>query len=229
MNGYGDPPLFMGRYNKLTIVASKSLLETFPGIDSIRQLLTNSVDELEPAWFESNFKLIAEAQKQHFWPPGLDCVNWPDLKILRNGEYVHYPIDIIPCSPDYVFICCATDSTTVPAKENNLYAAAYPECMDVDNWKPITKFVTLVTSVADGMHRTKLEIGKMFHSDESAGLHDAVFDACGKSLSVEELEKLWITLPLNIRSLAEEWGFNDTEFHSKVCEWIKKEGTNGTN
>lgn len=58
----------------------------------------------------------------------------------------------------------------------------------------------------------------MFLPDESAGFHDAVFDACGKSLIYEELVELWCKLPLNVQNLAEEWGFSD-----KVYEWVKIE------
>lgn len=66
---------------------------------------------------------------------------------------------------------------------------------------------------------------KDFLDDELAGLHDAVFDACGKSLDYEELAKLWYKLPHSIQDLAEEWGFNDTEFGNKVCEWVRVNGT----
>lgn len=65
----------------------------------------------------------------------------------------------------------------------------------------------------------------LFLDDELAGLHDAVFDACGKSLNYEELVQFWRNLPRDIQDLAEEWGFNDTEFGNKVFQWVKTHGT----
>lgn len=62
-----------------------------------------------------------------------------------------------------------------------------------------------------------------FLPDERAGLHDAVFDATGKSLNDDELMELWIKLPCRIQDLAEEWGFNDTEFREKIHVWLKEQ------
>ena len=53
--------------------------------------------------------------------------------------------------------------------------------------------------------------------------HDCVLNATQKSLSNDELEKLFNTLPQETQGLAVSWGLNDTVFRDEVYEYLTQE------
>jgi hypothetical protein len=139
------------------LVVASALLDTFDKVSNsaevIRHLLRSSVDEFESQWALNNMRCLTEGAET-----GLDCVNWPDLKLLsKDKHYFNYPIEIIPVSPNYCFICCPIDSKTFPHKNNNLYWTNYPECMDskdiVWNANPTLNLII----ATDGMHKTRIK------------------------------------------------------------------------
>ncbi len=61
-----------------------------------------------------------------------------------------------------------------------------------------------------------------FTNSDLDSLHDVVYEAIDKSLSYEELEKIFNELPEHIQSLAVSWGMSDTVFRDNVYEHLKK-------
>lgn len=53
-------------------------------------------------------------------------------------------------------------------------------------------------------------------------MHDACFEAIGQSLSIKQLEIVFMTLPLNIFEQVERWGLSDTEVADKIFEYVRK-------
>lgn len=148
--------------SKLKIIASVPLLDAFyrlPGGDeAIQSLLAHSLPDMRDEWFDSNYRLLMKGQRKGIWPSGFDCVDWPEMKFrARDGTEVHYPVDIIPFSPDWLFIVCSNDPNTIPgrAEDGLLYFAEYPNCMEGKIiWLPWQ--LTKPIGVRDGQHRTRV-------------------------------------------------------------------------
>ncbi|MFP7658083.1 hypothetical protein [Chryseobacterium proteolyticum] len=51
--------------------------------------------------------------------------------------------------------------------------------------------------------------------------HDAVYDSTNINLPKDSLVVAFNFLPTEIKNIAEEWGYNDTEFGNKVYEFFK--------
>jgi len=50
-------------------------------------------------------------------------------------------------------------------------------------------------------------------------LHDAILEYTGFSLNDEQCDTVFKMLPLSSQNEAETWGYNDTVFGDKVCEF----------
>ena len=55
-------------------------------------------------------------------------------------------------------------------------------------------------------------------------LHDAVLEATGKSLSDDDLRKLLLTLPDDIKEQINDWGLADTEVREQIYAHIGQHG-----
>lgn len=53
-------------------------------------------------------------------------------------------------------------------------------------------------------------------------LHDAVLAACGDSLPRDRLLLIFAALPAEVRALAEEWGFLDTEVRDAIARTLSQ-------
>lgn len=146
----------------LKVFVTPALLKTFRSLagtdDALRGLLRASIPEFQNEWFDSNQKLLLEGQKQGVWPPGLDCVDWPEMRfVAADGDTVKYPVWVIPSSPDYCFIVSPIDRCTIPGGEGSagvLYYADYPAMMDGKHidWKHWQ--MHKLAYVRDGLHKT---------------------------------------------------------------------------
>jgi hypothetical protein len=60
---------------------------------------------------------------------------------------------------------------------------------------------------------------------EWAHFHDVIFDVTYNSskidLTQEEMEKMFLELPEQMKQDAEKWGMNDTPWRDELCEWYK--------
>jgi len=65
-------------------------------------------------------------------------------------------------------------------------------------------------------------VKEVFANNNGAGLHDAIYEACGKSYDETDLKSFFMELPSELQCLALEWGLNDTQFRDDVYTCIKK-------
>lgn len=68
----------------------------------------------------------------------------------------------------------------------------------------------------------KLAIEKFFDSNDFAHFHDAIINASDKHLNQDELIEIWNLLPIEIKTIAIEWGMSDTVFRDEVYRWVEK-------
>ena len=57
-------------------------------------------------------------------------------------------------------------------------------------------------------------------------LHDAIFDATGKSLPSEKLALEFVNLPERIQREVKEWGMSDTVVRESIWDYYKSNATN---
>lgn len=58
--------------------------------------------------------------------------------------------------------------------------------------------------------------------DRSNQIHDCFVDVFDRVPTRKELYFINVELPRDIKFLAEQWGWNDTEVRDKIFTWIKK-------
>ncbi len=61
-----------------------------------------------------------------------------------------------------------------------------------------------------------------FDSHDFACLHDSIINASNKHLNQDELIEVWNLLPIDIKTIALQWGMNDTVFGDEVYGWAEK-------
>jgi len=61
-----------------------------------------------------------------------------------------------------------------------------------------------------------------FDKNDWDHLHDVVFDVTWKKSTREELEKVFDSLPIDLKHLAYQWGMNDTVFREKAHDYLKE-------
>lgn len=57
-------------------------------------------------------------------------------------------------------------------------------------------------------------------------IHDCYIDVYNETPSHQTIANLIAALPSDIKMLAEQWGWNDTEVANKVYVWLKEEKSN---
>lgn len=56
-------------------------------------------------------------------------------------------------------------------------------------------------------------------------LHDCYVDAFGEIVSTEFIRELYLQVPLDIKQLAVQWGWDDSDVRDKLYVWMKEEKT----
>ena len=52
-------------------------------------------------------------------------------------------------------------------------------------------------------------------------INDCYVDVYGVKLTEEAFKRTYELLPKEIKSLATQWGWNDTEVGDKICRWLR--------
>jgi len=63
---------------------------------------------------------------------------------------------------------------------------------------------------------------EVFADDDGAGLHDAIYEATGKSYDETDLKSFFMDLPSELQCLALQWGLSDTQFRDDVYTCLVK-------
>ena len=61
-----------------------------------------------------------------------------------------------------------------------------------------------------------------FNKNDWDHLHDAVLESTGENKNMEELNKIFDSLPSDLKNLAYKFGMNDTVFRDNVIEYYLK-------
>lgn len=61
-----------------------------------------------------------------------------------------------------------------------------------------------------------------FDKNDWDHLHDVVYDVTWKKSTREELEKVFDSLPIDLKHLAYQWGMNDTVFREKAHSYLRE-------
>ncbi len=64
-------------------------------------------------------------------------------------------------------------------------------------------------------------MGKKLTSENLDRFHDAVYDSTNIDLPKDRLVVAFNFLPTKIKNIAEEWGYNDTEFGNEVYKFFE--------
>lgn len=100
-----------------------------------------------------------------------------------------------------------------------------PTFMSNDTARMIGEAVGMRHPYSDENRRCSCELNK-FDKNDWAHMHDCVLHASDISFSQEELEKLFLSLPEEMRLEAELHGMNDTVWRDNLIKWLEEESKN---
>ena len=63
---------------------------------------------------------------------------------------------------------------------------------------------------------------EVFANDDGGGFHDAIYEACDESLSIDERKFLFELIPEELQILALQWSLSDTQFRDDVYREVVK-------
>lgn len=76
-------------------------------------------------------------------------------------------------------------------------------------------------------YKTKLSSNHVFVADDAYNMiHDCYYDVFGLTPSDIEIVKIYNSLPIEIKLLAERWGWGDTEVRSEIFKFISVDKSN---
>lgn len=62
-----------------------------------------------------------------------------------------------------------------------------------------------------------------FEKNDWAHMHDCIVHVTGRRPTQEEMEKLFLSLPEDMKGEAREWGMWDTLWRDNFIDWLEKE------